>query len=1073
MEDFFLSAGVKLGAAALKSFTGKGSGAGKALSLVAGAFDEDGDCGDDDGDDGGDDGGDEEAAAEEYAIEEEAYAEEEYYEEEAYEEEEYYDDSSNYIGQDAGDGYYEEPTTYDAYDDDGESNSYYDQDGGSGYDYTQQDAQYQEPTTYGQYEEPQEPEEHAGHGGHGGHGKHNGASHRGLGTALAVGGAAVAGAALVGGAALAAKKARGRGGAAARGRGASAGAIYGAPLRGAHPPQPQRGRGGPALRGRPHSQSFGTVGAGAGCPPPLMHSATAPAGVHYAVRGAPSRGRGAPRGRGRGGGGVVVAAVPQQAYAPVATRGRGAVRARGAIRLPGAGRGVASLTSPGVHHAHNMPGNIPPTLGPAPCAPQFQQQAFSGGPGVSVQNASYIGQAPVDPNATIGAPPPYNSVVNTAFAPTQRVQADPKQLEQMSKRKLAALQAVQRREKSRIEAKRREEQQDQDRLQGLQNGSKYPDAQELEEPKVQINLPPGVKLQNQPEAQEMPNNQADTNSPSSIDSKKNNRLSRTSSVFAPQVVDSTTQAGFNQPPARQPQTNFYEMDGAGGFSKPNPQFNSPVPLSYPQSPPARTSFSGQNHQPPSHRWSVVSLPSDAVEIGGAQQPPHPNSWGQPQSSAQSANQPQRSSSLVQRFPSRKPVQRPVSMMIPPSHAQNMANIGFNQPAHPQQPIRHPNFQNTPPQQGYHQNPGVAPQNFTPQPTPTEIAEEEPDGWKPPPLKAVQRRKFNSGEPEPLVEEPTAYETEPLTQKQTKSHETSSTNSAFAPPPPPPSLPFGQPPPLPSFPAQESVAPLDIPPAPVPPIAPSGLSKQAAMPQQNLPPTPPEIPKGYFENVAPGVDVPGLTVRKGSLPASFHTQTANMAPAGTTTNMVAHQSPTSQFQNQQAGHHSTIANQAIHAPHLFHETSTPTVTKIHQSFPQTASQQQQQQQQYPMNYTQPPPQQLHHANTFPATPNTPQSASAYNQQTSYPQIPPLPQPPSHIMEMPGSTGFAYSNNTKSPYDMNPMIAELPELPLPPGMKQQGEDTEDLNRREGHSYDTPEKPEYKLSANAVSFGWDSYY
>ncbi|KAK6515910.1 hypothetical protein TWF281_004502 [Arthrobotrys megalospora] len=1173
MEEFLISAGTKLGISAIKAFGGNGgSAAGAALGAIAGAFDEDG--GGDFGDFGGGDdiggdsvdfgGGGEDIGG---GFDNDAGGGGEEYTED-YTGEEYYDGSADTTGLDGGGEYYEggegEPATDGAYDesagyeegynDDGtytdEYGVTYDENGyvlddGSGYDYSAEEGGFDQTTspsgeaaTYGDGYTYQEQEgEHAHLHGHG----H--ATHRGLGTGLALGGAAVAGAAVLGGVALAARKARGRGRGgpvAGRGRGAAAAAGC-APW----------ARGGAVPRGRGRPQSFSGQG---GVRPPLQHSATAPAGMMQ--RGG-FRGRGAPRGRGRG--------VPlgHQNSFPVAARGRGAARARGMARggYPGAGRGAAIL---------------PTALGQPPCPQQVPQ--FNG---ISPQSTGHVANGFQE---TLGSPPPYTAVVSNVPAPAAKLQANPAQLDQMSKRKLAALQQIQRREKDRIDAKRREEEADRKRLEVAQNGEKP--CQEPVEPKVQINLPLGVKpLQSTVDVKKQ-----DINPPQELPPNVSQAgFGRSNSVLAPQLVETPRPVSYVQntnsyPPAPAPAPvrtqvpvpgNLIEMDG-GQFVKPTVPVNSPAPVSYGQSPPAHAQYGNiQNQQPGSNRWSTVSLPSNPVELGNTQHTPNPNqqgaphgpvhsnSWSQPQQQQQqqATQGPQRTLSMLQRFPSRKPIQqqRPVSMMIPPSHAQSMLNNGFDsKSAQNQQGFQYPH------QQGRQSSQNQAPPQFYPHNAPREpkkeIKEEEEEGWKPPPLKVIQRRKFNSGEPDPPPQEKTPENISP--KSGTPSHET----SAFVPPPPPP-MPFdGAPPPPPSLPS-ENAQPAQPPAKPIenaqqtPSLSlpvrnalatkPSNENVQQAhaqsLPSENVqqaqPPSGPtettqlshptagavenanaqsvgpkpsienhelvetpkvETPKGYFENFAPGVNIPGLTVRKGSLPASLpsrtHQETTHLphpqfqnqhiGSHGTTMNQAGQHHSTTM---NQTAHHSTLTNTAVHAGHFSHETSTPTVLKNFHNFP--PPQGSQNPNGSPHNYQMPPNQpSLQYSNTFPAVPNPNQPQPAYNNNfNDYPRPPVAPQPfnnnlnnvphpPSHIMEMPASTGFAPLSGAKSPYDMNPMIAELPEIPTAIQGAQKVDEADYLNRSEGISYETKDKEkkeeqrqgedEIKMSANSWGFGWDRF-
>ncbi|KAF3272365.1 hypothetical protein TWF970_010088 [Orbilia oligospora] len=1142
MEDFLISAGTKLGISAIKAFGGGGgSAAGAALGAIAGAFDEDG--GDDIGGDSVDFGGGEDTGG----FENDAGGGGEEYTEE-YTGEEYYDESTDTTALDGG-YYEEEPSTYGAYDESGYEEGYnddgtytdeygvtYDENGyliddGSGYDYSTEEGAFNQTTspsgevaTYGEgYTYVEQEGEHAHEHSHI-HDHHP--KHRGLGTGLALGGAAVAGAAVLGGVALAARKARGRGrGGALAGRGRGATTIGCPPW--------ARGGAAPPHRGRGRPQSFSGQG---GVRPPLQHSATAPAGV---MHGGGFRGRGgAPRGRGRGRGrGTPLA---HQNSFPVAARGRGAVRARGVAHgaHPGAGRGVVSPTKLDVYGG--PPGALPTALGQPPCQPQVL--GFNGI--ITPQSTGYVANGFQE---TLGAPPPYTPAVSNAFvpapapapvpapAPAPKPVANPAQLDQMSKRKLAALQQIQRREKDRIEAKRREEEEDRKRLEAAQGGEKTP-SQEQAEPKVQINLPPGVKpastlldtkkpeLINPP--QELPPNVSQ------------NGIGRSNSILAPQALETP--------------------------APPTAPLSSPAPVSYPQSPPVNTpSGNPQNQaqQPGSNRWS-------AVELGNTQY--NPNQQQQQQQQQPTSQGPHRTLSMLQRFPSRKPIQqqqRPVSMMIPPSHAQNMLNNGFNQkPSKNQQSFHYPHEHDRDRQQAQNQaTPQIYPHN-----APKELKKEqqkeevEEEGWRPPPLKVVQRRKFNSGEPDPLPQ--VGKLSENTSAGTATPHET----SAFIPPPPPP-LPFDQVPPPPTLPSEnaqqarppinpienaqqapslslpirnslqtkasnENVQPANTPSLPSENVQqahiPSGTTEttqQVYLPQgptettqlsqqttgaienfnaQSSPPkssvehhelveTPKaETPKGYYENFAPGVDIPGLTVRKGSLPASLPSQLHQETTYA----------PHPQFQNQQTGHHSTTMNQAAHhsthantvidAPRFSHETSTPTAHKQFHNFP--SPQRQQNMNGNPQNYPIPPQQPLlQHSNTFPAVVNPNPTQLAYNSDfNNYPRPPVAPQPfnnnfqnisqpPSHIMEMPGSTGFAPVGGAQSPYDMNPMIAELPEIPRAMQGVQRVDDAEYLNRSEGINYETngqkederkkqeqPQEDEIKMSANSWGFGWDRF-
>ncbi|KAF3244068.1 hypothetical protein TWF192_007874 [Orbilia oligospora] len=1183
MEDFLISAGTKLGISAIKAFGGGGgSAAGAALGAIAGAFDEDGgdfDGGDDIGGDSVDFGGEDTGGFENDA----GGGGEEYTEE--YTGEEYYDESADTTALDGG-YYEEEPSTYGAYDESeyeegyNDDGSYTDEygvtydvngyviDDGSGYEYSAEEGAFDqtispsgEAATYGEgytYEEQEGEHAHEHSHIHGHHPKH-----RGLGTGLALGGAAVAGAAVLGGVALAARKARGRGrGGALAGRGRGA-ATIGCPPWG-------RGGAAPAHGGRGRPQSFSGQG---GVRPPLQHSSTAPAGV---MHGGGFRGRGgAPRGRGRGRGRG--APLAHHNSFPVAARGRGAVRARGIAHgvHPGAGRG-AIPTKLDVYGG--PPGALPTALGQPPCPSQVP--GFNGI--ITPQSTGYVANGFQE---TLGAPPPYTPAVSNAFvpapapapgpAPAPKPVANPAQLDQMSKKKLAALQQIQRREKDRIEAKRREEEEDRKRLEAAQGGEK-PTCQEQAEPKVQINLPPGVKpapplldtkkpeLINPP--QELPPNVSQ------------NGIGRSNSVLAPQVLETPAPVSYSNthpgpqapfpPPAPAPVRthvpvpgNLLEMDG-GQYVQPTAPLSSPAPVSYPQSPPVNTPYGypqNQAQQPGSNRWS-------AVELGNTQYNHNQQQQQQPTSQG-----PHRTLSMLQRFPSRKPIQqqqRPVSMMIPPSHVQNMLNNGFNQkPSKNQKSFHYPHEHDRERQQAQNQaTPQIYPHNAPKEPKKEQQKEEvEEEGWRPPPLKVVQRRKFNSGEPDPLPQvEKVPENTSPGT---ATPHET----SAFIPPPPPP-LPFDevpQPPALPSENAQQARPPVNpienaqqapslslpirnslqtkasnenVQPANIPSLPsenaqqahipsgptettqhvhlPQGSTETTQLPQQtaagaienfNAQSSPPkssvehhefvqtpkaETPKGYYENFAPGVDIPGLKVRKGSLPASLPSQLRQETTYA----------PHPQFQNQQTGHHSTTMNQAAHhsthantaidAPRFSYETSTLTAHKQFHNFP--SPQRQQNMNGNPQNYPIPPQQPLlQHSNTFPAVLNPNPTQPAYNIDfNNYPRPPVAPQPfnnnfqnlsqpPSHIMEMPGSTGFAPIGGAKSPYDMNPMIAELPEIPRAMQGAQRVDDAEYLNRSEGISYETnggkederkkqeqPQEDEIKMSANSWGFGWDRF-
>ncbi|RVD87239.1 uncharacterized protein DFL_001481 [Arthrobotrys flagrans] len=1145
MEDFLISAGTKLGISAIKAFGGGGgSAAGAALGAIAGAFDEDG--GDFGGDDIGGDSVDFGGGGEDIdtgGFDNDAGGGDEYTED--YTGEEYYDESTDTTALDGG--YYEEdPTTYGAYDESGYEEGYnddgtytdeygvtYDENGyvvddGSGYDRSAEGGGFDqtispsgEAASYGDgytYEEQEGEHAHEHDHSYGHHPKH-----RGLGTGLALSGAAVAGAAVLGGAALAARKARGRG----RGRGAAAAGC--APW----------GRGGAAAapRGRGRPQSFSGQG---GARPPLQHSATAPVGM---MHGGGFRGRGVPRGRGRGRGRGVPLAHQHSFPVNAATRGRGAVRARGMAygAHPGAGRGVPSPTNPVVYGQ----GTLPTALGQPPVLCPQQVPGFNG---ITPQSTGYVANGFQE---TLGAPPPYTPAVSNVSVPAPKPVANPAQLDQMSKRKLAALQQIQRREKDRIEAKRREEEADRKRLEVAQGVEKP--SQELVEPKVQINLPPGVKPVSPP---------VDIKPPDAINPPQElppnvsqNGIGRSNSVLAPQVLETPPPVSYTNPhpPAPIPVAapvrthapvpgNLVEMDG-DQFVKPPVPLNSPAPVSYPQSPLANTSYGNAPNQPGSNRWS-------AVELGNCQYNP---SQTQQQPTSQG---PHRTLSVLQRLPSRKPIQqqRPVSMMIPPSHVQNMMNHGFNQkPSKNQNSFHYPHEHDRDREQVQNQ----APPQIYPHNAPREPRKEkqkgeevEEEGWKPPPLKIIQRRKFNSGEPDlPPQVEKASENTSP---KSLAPHET----SALIPPPPPP-LPFDEAPPPPVLSggntqqAQPLVKPIEnaqqtpslslpvrnslqtkasnenVQPANVPSLPPENVqqthlpsrpTETTQLPQKttgaienlnahSLPPkasaehhelveTPNskgETPKGYFENFAPGVNIPGLTVRKGSPPASLPSR----AHQGTT------HLPHHQFQNQQTGYHGTIMNQTAHhstytntavdAPHFSHETSTLTVHKQFNNFPSPQGRQN-------MSgnlYNNPiPPQQpsIQHPNTFPTVANSNPARSIHdNDFNNYPRPPVAPQPfnnnlhnishpPSHIMEMPGSTGFAPTGGVKSPYDMNPMIAELPEIPTAMQGAQRVDDAEYLNRSEGISYETNNKKEdekkqeaedeIKMSANSWGFGWDRF-
>ncbi|KAK6518752.1 hypothetical protein TWF506_005891 [Arthrobotrys conoides] len=1191
MEDFLISAGTKLGISAIKAFGGGGGGsaAGAALGAIAGAFDEDGGDfgGDDIGGDSLDFGGGEEdiggfendaggGGGEQYVTE--GYVGEEYvYDNEStdttalgggYIGEEYVYDNESTDTTTLDGGYYEEePATYGAYDESGYEAGYnddgtytdeygftYDENGyviddGSGYDYSAEEGAFDQTTspsgeaaTYGEgytYEEQEGEQAYEHSYGHGHH------KNRGLGAGLALGGAAVAGAAVLGGVALAARKARGRGrGGVVAGRGRGAAAIG----------CPPWGRGGaaPAHRGRGRPQSFSGQG---GVRPPLQHSATAPAGM---VHGGGFRGRGgAPRGRGRGRGRG--APLAHQHSFPVAARGRGAVRARGVAHGAHSGAGRGGVIPAKLAAYGGPPAVLPTALGPPPCQPQVP--GFNGV--ITPQSTGYVANGFQE---TLGAPPPYSPAVSNVSVPAPKPVANPAQLDQMSKRKLAALQQIQRREKDRIEAKRREEEADRKRLEAAQGGEKP--CQDLAEPKVQINLPPGVKpvssvldikkpdLINLP--QELPLNISQ------------NGVGRSNSVLAPQVLETPAPVSYQNahPPVPTPVPapirthvpvpgNLIEMD-AGQFVQPAAPLTSPAPVSYPQSPPVNTPYGNpQSQQPGPNRWN-------AVELGNTQYNPN-----QPQQQQQPANQgPHRTLSMLQRFPSRKPIQqqRPVSMVIPPSHAQNMMNSGFgHKPAKNQQSFHYPH-EHVREQAQNQAAPQIYPHNAPREPKKVEKPKEEveEEGWKPPPLKVIQRRKFNSGEPEPLPQAEKASEN--TSSKTSTPHET----STFMPPPPPP-LPFDEAPPPPPVLSSENAQQAQSPVNPIEnaqqtpslslpvrnslqtkasnenvqttnvPSLPSENVQQAHLPsrptetaqQVHLPQGPTETtqlsqqktgaienfnaqsapskaavehhelvetpkaetPKGYYENFAPGVDIPGLTVRKGSLPASLpsrgHQETAHI--------------PHPQFQNQHTSHHetainqnayhSTHANTTVGAPHFSHETSTPIVHKQFQHFP--GPQPPQNMNVNPQNYPIPPQQPfLQHSNTFPTVANPTPAQPVYdNDFNNYPRPPVAPQPfnnniqnvshpPSHIMEMPGSTGFAPVGGMQSPYDMNPMIAELPEIPRAMQGTQRVDDAEYLNRSEGISYETNSKKEdekkqeqqqedeIKMSANSWGFGWDRF-
>ncbi|KAJ6256419.1 hypothetical protein Dda_8920 [Drechslerella dactyloides] len=972
MEDMLWSAGTKLGISALKAFTGsKASGAGKALNVLAGAFDEDG------GDDGGDDDYEEEeveevedAGGEEYAAEE--YVEEEYAAEEGAEEEEYYEEEATQDDTAYEDGDYDDyessadaTATYD---------QTYDQATDTTYEYTYSEDTAQQDTTQQDAAQATSPTR-----------ARRGPTSRGLGlAAVAVGGAAVAGAAL----------------AAKRGRRKPRGAAGCPPTRG-------RGRGGP-VGGRPNHPIGG--------PPP--------------VRG------GAARGRGRG-------------------RSRGAGRGQGGAGQP-VGQPDIYMPQP-LRPQHQIAIGLPNALGPVP---NSQPDAYPAVGRLPLHSSSYINQPLQEPPQQL--PPPYSTVVYTSL-PTQRQKADPAVLEQMSKRRLGALQQIQERERNRIAARKREEEQDRLRAAGGQQATN-PDTPELE-PIVKINLPPGVVAK--------PNVLAP--------GAQNPNIGRTKSTMAPQAVEMPQPAPPKPPavkmpqparpvshavempqppppvpqPAKMPQpahpvsqavempsssrpvthavempqpappapqynpppanpapvvaNNYYEMDGGTYTPAPAP---APAPAPYTQAPPAP-------------QWSA-SAP--AVELDSAQQrytateyrpelPAHANTWAQPQPRPQpQPSGPQRSQSTLQRFPSRKPIQRPVSMAVPPSAANAYApNPAFQQPQPPQPQPAQPQHQAVQAGQSSH-----------------ETVEEE--GWKPPPLKTVQRRKFGAGgeseastaissnNPHTETSIPDARPTETTSPSKY-------TNPLFAPPPPPPSMPqlestsTHKPGYFENYVLEAAPSRMNHPALPPPPAPPPSMFTS------NTSPTAPQT-----ANMHPQYTNPNLQNQTGG----HHATTMNQVDGHYATTM-----------NQADGHYATTMNQA-NEQHRWQtsETSTPTVASYTYNYPSRRS--------------------SSHSYSSPAS-----ATSQYQNTTTSTYA-------SGAVEMPASTGWHSGPNTRSPYDMNPMIAELPEIAGADAARPAPASNEmDLNRSDlqtgaGAGAGAGGGPgQSGMSANQVSFGWESYY
>ncbi|KAF3929403.1 hypothetical protein ABW19_dt0207777 [Dactylella cylindrospora] len=1110
MEDILISAGIKLGTKAIKAFTGGGSkpGAGSVIGALAGAA-----LGEDVDFEGGEDfeiedGGGEEAGEEEYDATADTGAEE-YTGEEVYQEEVAYDDTGAYAQEGATEEYYtEDATGYGAYG--GEATAYdqtyYDEtavegtytdeygvaydasgnvvDDGSGYTYEYTTG---EATTYGEYAFDGTDQEATG--------QYDDPTSTGqdatgqtevqpviagsaFGKGAAVGGVALAGAAVAGGAALAARRGRGRG------KGIPAGRGHVVPLL-------QRGRGTPIGRARgalmhPRGglpqQAVGTTGGMR--LPPSKHSTPAHNAV---VRGAPFRGRGGPmRGGARGGMGPHHVGH-NGATTTVTVRGRGSARARGVARGGRQSHEDNRKTSTGPIGVNNNPAQvintsqpvipiptqpvvpiptqpvipistqpasgIPTTVGPMPGTVQ-QAQFYNGiNPMPPTMGIGYMGQANgiQDPNMGMGSPPPsYASVIYNnpgAPAPTQRRAMDPSTLQQMKTRKLEALQRVQQKEKDRIEAKRKEEERDRERARsGAHN------FEESQEPKVQINLPPGVQAAGPPTVP-----QKDERPPAGKDPRLANvfptqspqsSLGRSDSSVAPQVVPQVAPRVTENPnptshapnpitytpsPLSPPNQTSYEMDG-NGFTKPAARMDAPTPTSYNQQAPEPILYNqsaprpqpvpvqNQNRMPPPNRWSISGPSPNPVELGSdsmRQQPPvpgpvHSNTWTsapQPVNPQESQNQQasggtQRPLSMLQRFPSRKPIQaqRPVSMMARPSQSQTgFGAAGFNQPS------RDPRF-------SYQQS---GQQSYPPEPTeiysqnvvPSPPLEEEEEGWKPPPLRAVQRRRFHSGDPNPPVEPPEARGPRELASTPPKKLASPPpANNAFEPPPPPPPLP------------------------------PPTLDQAPVAVKVDRPEPEPERRGSYFENMSPDIEIPGLRIRKSPTASSN---------SSTTTNYVAYHNPSPPFQNQSSGRPGTQANQTGYQ--AYHSVGNP-VTASSASSP---------------TYTYSTPAYSQGQDTGNST-NYRAEGSAYspyreaqspvaqfqNQQFA------VAQPPSHIMEMPASTGWAHTSNDKSsPYNMNPMIAELPEIPAPPIVRKQEIE--------------PQTSAPVMSANSVTFGWESYY
>ncbi|EWC43825.1 hypothetical protein DRE_07269 [Drechslerella stenobrocha 248] len=502
-----------------------------------------------------------------------------------------------------------------------------------------------------------------------------------------------------------------------------------------------------------------------------------------------------------------------------------------------------------------------------------------------------------------------------------------------------------------------------------------------------VNLPPSKAQQSQPQAQ-FPSPPAPVTQPSSAVNNSSFYEMDGSGFYEMEGSEYTrpielpqTQARPQIPPPPAPATqsppgamnpSFYEMDGSGYTPVPAAQPVAAQPVTYPPPQPAAA-----------QAWApAVELDSARrynATAQGRPQPVHASTWAQPgpaQAPAQlPTNGPQRTTSMLQRFPSRKPVQRPASIAVPSGAGPIASPVSQNNAVRPAP---------------------AAIENANVNANASSVQDnEEVGGWKPPPLKAVQRRRFGSGAGNPPQLE-TAQPPDASSSSETASApartatENTYVNPAFDAPPPPPTF------------QQEH---------------------QSAH------------KKGYFENAAPDTVIPGLKVRRPE-----HVSSPSSLPP---TANAAVQAPNPGFQNQSVTHHATGSNQAAQWGPTTHETSTPT--------PIAAS--------------------YEHAR---AESLSTYSTGLYNVPS---KLPPPPKPPPSsfsdspdpsarpgafaAVELPASTGWA---SGQSPYDMHPMISELPEVSRRPAGG-----GEDLSRTA--------EPEASgvggMSANQVSFGWESYY